>query len=500
MNKTIYALILSLITFCASSEKLLFSAEIASQKPISSTGTMLQSEQNPQTNQSLVNSKNDLLSITATSTIPTTSTYSLINYFRANAVARSNINLLYGMAIKSSGALTTYELSTLSRVTSTSGYSQSAFLTSLTKTTGLYRALQSNTAQRQAFNKKYQSYLQPSGSPMSADRAKLYSATAPWSYSQSTFLNSLASVPTKPVVTVSSLPSGALFSTSSFWNTKNHTSVHSNSWGLVQELLRQTRLAAPWLNTNMYSTPLYIVNSSTPKVPVSIVSGGRTMSWTKLHVDSMKGVPIPSNAVAAGGTDGHITIWDTSTNKLYEYWQLKKNWSGKWQASWGGIIENASNSSGVMPIVKNSQGGTEYWGATGSGLAAIGGTILIKELKAGRIPHALAMAIPYAKYGFVAPANRSDGGLRTTNAIAEGTRFKLPSWTTIDSSWPPILKMIVTAARDYGIIVRDQAGAVTLYAEDSRQYGSSPYPAYYGGLALDKVMAKFPWSKLQVTK
>jgi hypothetical protein len=498
MKKSLAALLLFIITFGITSENLLFSAEISS-----GGATLLPQQQTYQTNQSLVDSKNELMTVAAVTSTQTTATSALLSYMRTNSAQRGNMNLLYGTGIDATGALTAYEQSTLSAITAKSGYSQSAYLTSLQKTAGLYRTLQGNTTQRQAFNKKYTSYLQPKGSPMATDRIKLFNATAPSTYTQSGFLSSLTGgTVTPPLVTTTTPVStsfSAFFNTTSFWNTKGHTTVKAISAGMVAELVRQTKMATPWMNTTMYSTPFYVVNSSTPKVPVAIVKNGSTMTWTKLHVDSMKGVPIPAGAMAAGGTDGHITVWDTSTNKLYEYWQLKKNSAGKWQASWGGIIENASNSNGVMPIVKNAAGGAEYWGATGSGLAAIGGTILVKELKAGRIPHALAMAIPYAARGYVSPANRGDGGATGTYAIPEGSRFKLPASTYIDPAWPPMLKMIVTAARDYGIIVRDQAGAVTLFGEDPKQYGSNPFTSYYGGMQLGTMMGKFPWSKLQVT-
>ncbi len=498
MNRLTLGILIFVSLFFATSEKHLFSAELTTAlQPTTPSYTPQQTTETTSSAQSLVDSKNDLMELSAITATATTATNNLTSYLRTNSDARYNVNLLYGTSIQTNDVLSSYEQATLAQITSKSGYGQSAYLYSLSKTSSLYKALQANTTQRRAYNTKYKTYLQSSGAPMAADRTKLFGSTAPSSYTQSAFLSSLSWTST-PTTTPSTLPPGALFGTGSFWNTKISSSVKSNSAALVTELVRQTKLATPWLNTVKYSTPLYVVSSATAKVPVAIVSNGKTMTSTKLHVESMKGVPIPANAVAAGGTDGHITIWDTSTNKLYEYWQLRKNSYGKWQASWGGIISNASTSSGVMPIVKNAAGGNEWWGATGSGLAAIGGTILVKELKAGKIPHALAMAIPYAKNTFVSPANRSDGSSTAWNAIPEGSRFKLPASTYIDPSWPPIMKMMVIAARDYGIVVRDKAGAVTFYGEDPKQYGTNPYPTYYGGLPLNEVMAKFPFSKLRV--
>jgi len=59
--------------------------------------------------------------------------------------------------------------------------------------------------------------------------------------------------------------------------------------------------------------------------------------------------------------------------------------------------------------------------------------------------------------------------------------------------------MIAEAAQRYGIVVRDRAAAVVLYAEDPAPLGANPYPALFDGSARD-VLRRFPWDRLQLLR
>ena len=56
-------------------------------------------------------------------------------------------------------------------------------------------------------------------------------------------------------------------------------------------------------------------------------------------------VPIPANAQPAAGSDAEMTIWQPSTDKLWEFFQMQKEADG-WHAAWGGAIDNVSQSPG----------------------------------------------------------------------------------------------------------------------------------------------------------
>jgi hypothetical protein len=413
----------------------------------------------------------------------------LIDALKTDSAQAQNLNLLYGTSFNSSGPTTAYDNTVITNITSASGYNQTAYLNSLMSTANLYKSLQANTTYLQKFNEVYTTYLQSQGFPAVADRVKLFVVSGTEGYVQSVFLENLITPET-----------GQLFAATSFWNTalSPTETLNPNSANLVNELVAQTRLSQPWMNTKSYSTGIYEVDASVAKVPVYIVQNGQQMTSTVLYGVMRQGVPIPEDAVVAAGTDGHITILDSSTDTLYEFWQLQKV-NGQWQASWGGVITNYSASNGIMPVVKNQWGDDEYWGATATGLPVAGGVITLAELSAGVINHVLAMAIPDPKNTYVSPATRTDGTAIGINSIPEGTIFRFPADIYIDPSWSPLMQMIVVAIRDYGAVVRDKAGCVTFYGEDPSQYGSGdPYAAYYGGDPLWDVMNQMPWSRLQV--
>ncbi len=438
--------------------------------------------------------KTEFLNTLTTATAPTLTTAGqLLNLaLSASSQARTDINLLYGTTLSSAGAVTTSDITALNMVSSQSSYNQTVFLASLSRAANLLRALRLNTTQRTNFNTIYTATLQTSGTPNSSDLTDLYSVVNQINYSQTTFLNTLNTTPTPS-------PNGQLFSATSIWNSRlsSVNTVLPNSAALVASLVADTKIVSPFIATTSYSTPYYIVNSSTPKVPVYIVQNGVTLVNTTLNTETQKGVPIPAGVIAAAGRDGHLTVYDTSTDTLYEFWRFQVV-NGRYEASWGGILYNASTSNGAMPVVTNRSGGKEYWGATATGLPAIGGTILLKELQAGVIPHALAFAMINPKNTFVSPATRSDGPSTALNAVPEGTRFRLPANVYIDPNWAPIIKMMVVAVRDYGMVLRDKSGSVNFYAEDTTPtHGTTnPYTPYLTNGAVWSTIGQFPWSQL----
>lgn len=277
--------------------------------------------------------------------------------------------------------------------------------------------------------------------------------------------------------------------TNTYWCTKKPLVELPNSNELVKELVNQTTWGGKaWINYYEYSTPLYFVNSSTPKYPLQIIQNGKPLGGLKLYEECIKGVPIPSNAVPAAGNDKTITIIDVDTKKLYDFWLFENN-NGNYQAAWGGILNNV-DTDGTMPMP-----GGERWGATATGLPAIAGTILYSELEKGVIPHALAFAIPKCKNISVAPATGNDG--QVDGLIPQGTKFQFPKDIEINPTWAPIMKMMVTAVRDYGMYLRDTSYAVNFYAEDVSQYKDKPYWFFFGEMQIWDLMPQFPWNKLK---
>jgi hypothetical protein len=129
--------------------------------------------------------------------------------------------------------------------------------------------------------------------------------------------------------------------------------------------------------------------------------------------------------------------------------------------------------------------------------------MLLSELAAGQIDHALAIGVPSPRARvFAFPAQRTDGTSIDPLAIPEGARFRLDTAVNIDAlGLPPLVRAMAVAAQRYGMIVRDRTTSVTaFYGEDPGPTGTNPYPQLLGGRLPSDVLALFPWDHLQLLR
>jgi hypothetical protein len=313
----------------------------------------------------------------------------------------------------------------------------------------------------------------------------------------------LVAAVTAPATAGATTPLPRPFAANGFWNAPlpTATAVDPRSPELVGDLVRQAQTWVPWINTTNYSAPIYVVGAGQPGQWVQLDHGGW---WAGNHQDALTlqqqlaSVPIPGGARPAGGTDREMVVWQPSSDTMWELLgarhvpQDTDPWSVApgWHAEWAARIDHVSESSGVL---------TYPFGASSSGLALAGGMISAGELEQGHIDHALALGIPQVRASIpVAPATRTDGRYAGANAISEGQRFRLDPTLDIPSlHLPAVAQALAVAAQRYGIVVRDVSGAISFYAQDPRSLGSNPYPALFGGVSPDKLLARFPWDRLQ---
>lgn len=282
------------------------------------------------------------------------------------------------------------------------------------------------------------------------------------------------------------------FAPASVWNARlaADAPLAPSSPALVADLARQVRSAGPWINSSQWSVPVYQVPAGQPRVQVKIDVPSAmftNMADAVSLYHALDAVPIPPEARPAPGTDRHLVIWQPSTDTMWELW-IARRLDGQWHAAWGSRIDDVSESDGIAPAP---------FGATATGLPLVGGLMTRDEIRDREIPHALALALPDTAAGrFVWPANRTDGASLAADAIPAGTRFRLDPQLDIDSlGLPPVTRAMAVAAQRYGIVVRDHAGSVAFYAEDTFQFGKGHD---YGGLDPAQLLARFPWSRLQV--
>ncbi len=321
------------------------------------------------------------------------------------------------------------------------------------------------------------------------------------------FSSSTSTAPTPtPTPTPTPAPVGgalvtdAIFAPTSFWYKPIPASVplHANSANFVREFIRQrnTYYGNVTINTAAYASPVYVAAAGAPTTRVAVwdcqgkgyLDQNLAAQWTA--------VPIPASARPSAGTDGEMTVYQPSTNTMWEFWQTTGS-SGQWKACWGGQLKAVSTSSGIWP---------SPYGTTATGLPFVGGQITAEELQRGEIRHVIGIAlVDLENWNVVSwPANRSDGSNPggAANRIPEGTRFRLDPAVNVDAlNITPAAKTIARAAQKYGFVVWDKAGAISLRAQNVTSYTSqgkaNPYPALFSNKPDYQVLDGFPWDRLQ---
>lgn len=288
--------------------------------------------------------------------------------------------------------------------------------------------------------------------------------------------------------------------TSFFYDDISKAPLDRNSAAIGANVARQ--VADHWggvaaFNAHQWNTTFYRVDAKTPRVTVKW-SNCFGWDWTPKDLyDGRKvfmNVPVPVNAVAATGSDGAMSIYDTSTDTSWEFWQMKKDATGTWQACQGGRIDTVGMAMGRYPL---------GFGVSASGLSMAAGTISAAEAKSGRIDHAMYLAVINARHfsEFSWPAVRSDGYTKDPNTPMEGQRLRLDPSVNVDAlKISPFAKTVARAAQKYGFIVSDKGGAVALVGEAGQSLkattGVNPWPTILGG--EDHVALRgFPWDRIQ---
>ncbi|HZO05678.1 MAG TPA: hypothetical protein VFB52_04770 [Solirubrobacterales bacterium] len=295
------------------------------------------------------------------------------------------------------------------------------------------------------------------------------------------------------------------FSPASFWNAPVPAAakLDQRSAKLVRALSTEVEAeladaSGPWIGTSRYSVPIYTVPASQPAVRVKLTSP----IFSPPLQAAFDRVPLPPEATPSGGTDGHLVVWQPSTDRMWEFWRLVPG--AEPSASWGGAMENVSANRGVYDTDAWPDA-EPWWGASASSLPVAGGLITLEDLREGEIDHALAIALPEIRAGvYAAPAQRTDGKSASPLALPEGARLRLdPKLDLAKLQMPRVTRLIAEAAQRYGIFVRDGAGGVQLFAQDPVTAAKNPYTGpngYFEGRYPHQLLASFPWERLQVLK
>ncbi|HEY0061106.1 MAG TPA: DUF4124 domain-containing protein [Telluria sp.] len=309
-----------------------------------------------------------------------------------------------------------------------------------------------------------------------------------------------AATPTPNATLGDALPTDAIFAPTSFWYQPipANVALHPNTTGFLADFLRQKAAYYGTVNINTwsYASPVYNAAPDTPTTKVAYSNCQYKLYGEPALEAQWTAVPIPALAAPADGSDAEMTVYQKSTDTLWEFW-VTKNVDGAWKACWGGKMTNVSKSNGIFPFP---------YGTTATGLPFIGGQITAEELTRGEIRHVIGISLVETETNSILswPALRSDGFNPTlaTNRIPEGLRFRLDPSINVDLL--PMTKagrIIAKAAQKYGFIVWDKAGALSIRAQNPKSYTAlgqtNPYPALFGNKPSYAVLDGFPWEKLQ---
>lgn len=294
-----------------------------------------------------------------------------------------------------------------------------------------------------------------------------------------------------------------IFSPDSFWYKEipSKVALHPKSDAFVKEFLRQKSAYYGNVNINLtsFASPVYFATQNTPKVKVTEWDCQRKGFKDENLAQQWSEVPIPEHAIPAKGSDAEMTVYQASSDTLWEFWRMEKQ-QGQWRACWGGRMPNASKNEGVFKT---------FYGTTATSLPFISGQITAEELKRGEINHVMGISlVDIEKFTeFSWPANRSDGynPNNEPNRIPQGLRFRLDPSINVDKlNLHPVAKTIAKAAQKYGFVIWDKAGAISLRAQNPYSYVdregkqlANPYDEIFEKTKSNAILDGFPWDKLQ---
>jgi hypothetical protein len=291
------------------------------------------------------------------------------------------------------------------------------------------------------------------------------------------------------------------FSPHSFWNqpVPRNAPLDRNSHKIVSALAalasREEQIKnGPWINSNENGIAVVTVGRKQRTVRVKLdhyPDPALTAAWTA--------VPIPRSAKPSIG-DNDLAVWQPSTDTMWEFIELRHRRNG-WHAEWGGAMHNVSQNPGVYGP-DAWPGAQDAWGVTASSMPLVGGAMMFAELAAGRINHALAVAVPYVRWAtFASPAKRDDGNSTAPASLPEGAHLRLdPRLNLARLNLPPMTRMMAEAAQRYGIIVRDYSPNIAFATEDPIGASSNPLPKLFEHLYPTQLLAPFPWRHLQLLR
>jgi hypothetical protein len=204
--------------------------------------------------------------------------------------------------------------------------------------------------------------------------------------------------------------------------------------------------------------PYQIEGASQPKVPVKLVA---------YKSESDPGpMPIPLDALIEGypkpgNGDRHVLVLDKDGCWLYELDRAYLR-RGLWQA----------DSTAIWDMTINEQRPYTWTSADAAGLPIFVGLARYDEVATGAINHALRVTVPVTRQAFTPPASHWASSVTDPNAPPMGMRMRLKASFNI-STFPVDDQVILTALKNYGLIVADNGSAMFISGTPDDNWNNS---------------------------
>jgi hypothetical protein len=257
----------------------------------------------------------------------------------------------------------------------------------------------------------------------------------------------------------------------------------------------------PYMSIGLYDFTIPIFRAGDDMQQVWICEDAGIVGWVhpKFGIETEGGpvtVPAPTGTVRPSGpedegADGWMVIYDPETFISWDYIGATPYFDEDCEGFEGGLVGEQILQAGVVDFfdVRGpgvNQPGDGSYSARAVGTPLLAGVILPEDIERGAIAHALAFAIPGprntnlfpqnpkdADYFYPASTTETDFYNKDSDALASGQRIRLKQIIVdeegdlIDESQlAPITRMYLTALREYGAYLVDNAGGFTFYAED----------------------------------
>src|SRR5579863_8553490 len=224
------------------------------------------------------------------------------------------------------------------------------------------------------------------------------------------------------------------------------------------------------------NTPLHpdfgagLYNSQTIGIPYVIVSGEPFVNihFTAYGSESDPGpMPVPHNAPIEGypnpgNGDRHVLVLDRDNCWLYELYHSYPKKDGSWNA----------DSAAVWDLLNDEQRPYTWTSADAAGLPIFPGLARYDEVASGQIQHALRFTLQYSREAFTPPASHWAPNSTHSLAAPMGMRLRLKASYDI-SSFPPQAQVILTALKQYGMIMADNGSSMFVSGDPDNRWNNN---------------------------